>query len=151
MKNLNDYIQNIEDNSELTTESLADIKKNIHDFIENGNVLQNIQSKSKDLIKKSGKSILINILILYYILVDKNTDIKDKLIIMSTLVYFILPTDTIFDASALGFADDIALITYTLNILKNYTSNEKYKRLAEIQYNKWFSKDSIKELKENNK
>lgn len=69
--------------------------------------------------KKAGIKVIYYVLILYYVLIDKNTSIKDKATIIGALGYFILPVDLIPDfIPAAGYADDIAALTACLHTVK---------------------------------
>ena len=125
MKNLQDYLT-----EEYIDESkLKDIYTNINSYIEQQKILDKIKNISSIILKKCGRAMLYNVFILYYILIDKNTLLKDKLIILSTILYVITPLDAILDTTVLGLTDDVALITYTLNLLEKYNT-DKIKELA---------------------
>jgi len=64
---------------------------------------------------KIGAEILYFALILFYVLTDEKTSLKNKLIIMGALGYFILPTDLISDfIPVLGFTDDAAFLSFAV-------------------------------------
>jgi uncharacterized membrane protein YkvA (DUF1232 family) len=64
---------------------------------------------------KVGVEILFYAMLLFYLLADKSVSVRNKLIIMAALGYFILPTDLIADfIPVLGFTDDAAFLSYAL-------------------------------------
>ncbi len=64
---------------------------------------------------KIGAEILYFALILFYVLTDEKTSLKNKLIIMGALGYFILPVDLISDfIPVLGFTDDAAFLSFAV-------------------------------------
>lgn len=97
---------------------------------------ENFKSKIKKMGKKAGAEIIEKAFILFYVLVDKNTPVKDKTIIVAALGYLILPLDLIPDFTPLlGYTDDLSGIVLALNkISKNVT--EEHKRLAKEQVDK---------------
>ena len=74
-------------------ESLSDITKNISIFIKKNDVFKKISI----LAKKLGKEAIRKVLTLYYIMIDPNTEIKDKLSILGTMTYLISPIDAVPD------------------------------------------------------
>ena len=69
--------------------------------------------------KKAGIKSIYYVLLLYYVLIDENTSLKDKGIIIGALGYFILPVDLIPDfIPVAGFTDDIAALTACLHSVK---------------------------------
>ena len=69
--------------------------------------------------KKAGIKAIYYVLLLYYVLIDENTTLKDKATIIGALGYFILPVDLIPDfIPAAGYADDIAALTACLHTVK---------------------------------
>ena len=64
---------------------------------------------------KIGVEVLFYVMLLFYLLSDKNVPLRNKLIIMAALGYFILPADLIADIiPVLGFTDDAAFLSYAL-------------------------------------
>ena len=70
--------------------------------------------KIKKVAKKAGVKIVYAVLILYYATLDKDIPVKDRLLILAALGYFILPVDLIPDALPGGFADDMAALVFVL-------------------------------------
>ena len=74
---------------------------------------------------KVGVEILFYVLLLFYLLSDKSVSVKNKLIIMAALGYFILPTDLIADfIPVLGFSDDAAFLSYALTSVSSAITPE---------------------------
>ena len=73
--------------------------------------------------RKAGSKVIYYVLLLYYVLEDKATPMKDKLTIIGALGYFIFPADMIPDFIPLaGFTDDAAALLACLrSIRKNLT------------------------------
>ena len=88
--------------------------------------------------KKAGIKAIYYVLLLYYVLMDGNTSLKDKGIIIGALGYFILPIDLIPDfIPVAGFTDDIAALTACLHTVKaNITPAVRKKGLQQLY--DWF-------------
>lgn len=81
--------------------------------------------KVKRLAKKSGKTVLRPVLLLYYLMQDSNVSIKDKAYIIGALGYFVLPIDILPDfIFGLGYTDDLAVIGLLLKHLHNCITPE---------------------------
>jgi uncharacterized membrane protein YkvA (DUF1232 family) len=94
--------------------------------------------KIKKYASVAGKKVVEPAFILYYCLQDKDTPLKVKLIIVSALGYFILPTDAIPDISPLiGYSDDIGALLTAIELVKAYTKPEHIEK-ADQQLKKWF-------------
>jgi uncharacterized membrane protein YkvA (DUF1232 family) len=93
--------------------------------------------------KVAGSKVVYSALLLYYVMVDKNTDMKTRLIIAAALGYFIFPLDAIPDLTPiLGYADDLGVLLFTLSkVIASITPEIKAK--AREQLGKWF--DSLHE------
>jgi uncharacterized membrane protein YkvA (DUF1232 family) len=93
--------------------------------------------------KVAGSKVVYSALLLYYVMVDKNTDMKTRLIIAAALGYFIFPLDAIPDLTPiLGYADDLGVLLFTLSkVVTSITPEIKAK--AREQVEKWF--DSLNE------
>lgn len=88
--------------------------------------------------KKIGIKAIYYVLILYYVLIDENTSLKDKAVIIGALGYFILPLDLVPDIiPGLGFTDDIAAITACLHTVKANITPE-IKKKARMKLYEWF-------------
>jgi uncharacterized membrane protein YkvA (DUF1232 family) len=74
---------------------------------------------------KVGIEILFYALVLFYVLTDNKVPVKNKLIIMGALGYFILPTDLVADfIPVMGFADDAAFLSFALMSVSNAITPE---------------------------
>ncbi len=72
-----------------------------------------------------GEKVLYSLFILYYLVFDKSIPLKVRSTFMGALGYFILPTDLVADFLPLiGFADDIALVSYVIAHAFEYITPE---------------------------
>lgn len=82
-------------------------------------VLKKIQAKGKSTIMQSisSKIMILGKLLKFYATGDyRGIDLKNVVIIITAFVYFLSPIDLIPDfIPMLGFADDIALVTFVFN------------------------------------
>ena len=117
-------------------ESLSDITKNISIFIKKNDVFKKISI----LAKKLGKEAIRKVLTLYYIMIDPNTEIKDKLSILGTMTYLISPIDAVPDTLLGGYTDDIILVTTLLGLLNKLNTNT-IKQEVEETIAKWFEEE----------
>lgn len=98
----------------METKTPQDIEQYQEHYSESG-----LFAKIGKVCKKAGIKAIYYVLLLYYVLIDENTSLKDKGIIIGALGYFILPIDLIPDfIPAAGFADDIAALTACLHTVK---------------------------------
>jgi len=87
---------------------------------------------------KLGAELLFYIMLLYYLLSDKNVPLRNKLIITAALGYFILPTDLIADfIPVLGFSDDAAFLSYAISSVSSAITPE-VKRIAKEKIEEMF-------------
>jgi uncharacterized membrane protein YkvA (DUF1232 family) len=84
---------------------------------------------------KIGVEVLFYVMLLFYLLSDKNVPLRNKLIIMAALGYFILPADLIADIiPVLGFTDDAAFLSYALgSVADSITPEVKSKAKEKIK------------------
>ena len=76
-------------------------------------------SKIGKVCRKAGIKAVYLVLLLYYVLKDKNTPIEHKTIILGALGYFILPLDLLPDLiPVFGFTDDLAAIIACIRSVK---------------------------------
>lgn len=93
--------------------------------------------KIKKVARKAGVKLVYMVLVLYYASFDKNLPVKDRMMVLAALGYFILPLDLIPDALPGGFADDTAALIYVLkHIWTNLTPETMQK--AEGRLKEWF-------------
>lgn len=98
--------------------------------------------------RKAGLKVIYLVLLIYYVLTDRNTPAKHKVLIAGTLGYFILPFDIVPDLlPMLGYTDDIAAIVACLRII--YTNiTPQVKKKATERLNTWFSDIDYKKVEE---
>lgn len=116
-------------------------KKNKHGFHQSEDLMKygyyysedRFWRKIKRLGKKVGGEILRPILLLYFLLQDRQVPLKDKAYIVGALGYFIMPIDLIPDfISVIGFTDDIAVMTFLLKELKQHITPDIQERVNEL-------------------
>ena len=96
--------------------------------------------------KRVGIKAIYYVLLLFYVVKDKNTPLKDKLVILGALGYFIFPTDFIPDfIPIVGFTDDIAAILACIKAVKsNITPAVKEQAIKKL--NDWFKDVEPKQI-----
>lgn len=98
--------------------------------------------------KKAGLKVIYAVLLLYYVMADKNVDLKTKAIVIGALGYFIFPLDAISDLIPLtGFTDDLGVLLYALSQISDSITPE-IREKAQVKLKDWFQKVDKKELKE---
>ena len=88
---------------------------------------------------KTGRMATRPVLLLYYVMKSKDTPMKDKLLILSTLSYIVLPID-ILDARRLpliGWIDEIASLSITYQKVRNNITPEIESKVDDL-LDKWF-------------
>ena len=81
--------------------------------------------KVKRIAKRTGRTVLRPVLLLYYLMQDNHVSIKDKAYIIGALGYFVLPIDIFPDfIVGLGYTDDLAVIGLLLRHLHNNITPE---------------------------
>ncbi len=65
----------------------------------------------------AGKALLENALVLYFCLIDPDTPLGAKTVIISALGYFIFPLDLVPDILPIGYSDDFATLCTALAIV----------------------------------
>ncbi len=101
--------------------------------------------KIKHVSRKAGSKVVYTALLLYYSTLDKKFPLKDRMMVIAALGYFILPADLIPDALPGGFTDDSAAILYVLRkVWKNMTPETKEK--ARRKTNQIFGNDTDQEI-----
>lgn len=94
--------------------------------------------KMKRFAGKAGSKVIYLALLLYYMLVDKEVDLKSKITIVAGLGYFILPFDFIPDfLPVIGFTDDLSVLMFTFSIVKEKL-NDTYRLKARSTMEQWF-------------
>ncbi len=89
--------------------------------------------------KSAGVKSVYYVLLLYYVLIDKNTSLNHKMTIIGTLGYFILPLDILPDFIPIaGFTDDMAaLVACIKTVCANITPSVRQK--ARTKLAEWFA------------
>jgi uncharacterized membrane protein YkvA (DUF1232 family) len=104
---------------------------------------------------KVGIEILYYALVLFYVLADEKVSMKNKLIIMGALGYFILPTDLVADfIPVFGFSDDAAFLSFALMSVSHAITpeiKEKAKNKLKELVSETFDPKALSLLLENNK
>ena len=96
--------------------------------------------------KKVGMKATYYVLILFYVVKDKNTPLKDKMVILGALGYFIVPVDMIPDFIPLaGFTDDIAALVACIKAIKSNIT-PAVKEQAQKKLNDWFKDVEPKQI-----
>lgn len=97
--------------------------------------------KIKEFPKKIGLAGTAYALILYYILQKKEVPMSDKLLIMGSLGYFILPLDLVPDLIPIaGYTDDITGMVFAIKKCSTYIDSE-VKRNVSDKLIDWFKID----------
>ena len=107
---------------------------------------KSLWEKIKKFSKAAGSKVVYGVLLLFYVMNDKNVGVKTKLIIAAALGYFILPTDGILDLTPIiGYSDDLGVLIFALSqISANITPEIKEK--ARQKLTEWFGEIDENEL-----
>lgn len=93
--------------------------------------------------KKAGGKVIYCALLLYYVLMSPSVPNNEKLLIIGTLGYFILPIDLIPDPIPVaGFTDDLGALIACYNKVKANITPE-IKQQAKSKYNEWFGNSDV--------
>ncbi len=109
---------------------------------------QNFWGKLQQSAKQAGRTVVENALSLYYAAQEPTTPHWAKLVIYSSLAYFILPTDAIPDfIPMMGYGDDLsALASAMVTVAMAITPEVKDKARATVTT--WFGDSDIKRSSE---
>lgn len=95
-------------------------------------------NKLKKFAKAAGIQVVYLALVLYFVMLDKNTPKSAKIIIASALGYFILPTDIIPDfILGVGYADDLGALIFAAGQVVMHL-NASHKEQAKAKLKDWF-------------
>jgi uncharacterized membrane protein YkvA (DUF1232 family) len=109
---------------------------------------ESLWRKIKNYSKSAGTTVVYGVLLLYYVMKDKNVTMKKKLSIAAALGYFILPTDAIFDLTPLiGYSDDLGVLLFALTQVSTSITSE-IKEKARNKLAEWFGEISDEDLQE---
>lgn len=92
-----------------------------------------------DFARKTGRVTIRPVLLLFYVMKSKDTPLKDKMLILSTLSYIVLPID-ILDAKRLpiiGWFDEMASLSVTLQKVRRNITPEMEAKVEAI-LDGWF-------------
>lgn len=136
MKNLNEFI-----NDSFTTSSIneAKIENIINNAAKDKSFFDKLVNVISDNFNKIKEKVISHIFELYYSLSSNEMPLKDKITIITSLVYLISPIDAIHDYLPIGYTDDIGIIVYIYESLKKYITPE-IKEKALNAYNEYFNK-----------
>lgn len=136
MKNLNEFI-----NDSFTTSSIneAKIENIVNNVAKDKSFFDKLVNVIFDNFNKIKEKVISHIFELYYSLSSNEMPLKDKITIITSLVYLISPIDAINDYLPIGYTDDIGIIIYIYENLKRYITPE-IKEKALNAYNEYFNK-----------
>lgn len=98
--------------------------KKINDYIKHYSE-SDLHNKLKKTSGSLSKQLLYYVLILYFLVADKNIPVKVRMVFVAALGYFILPTDLVTDfLPVIGFTDDIAFLTFAISNATTYITPE---------------------------
>jgi len=104
--------------------------------------------KVGEVAKKAGLKVIYAALLLYYVMMSKNTPAKDKALIAGALAYFVSPIDIIPDGiPVVGFADDLVVLLFVLKTVRQNVTDE-IKNQAKAKLADWFKTIDENELAE---
>ena len=96
--------------------------------------------------KAAGAKVVYAVLLLYYVMRDKQVGVKTKISIAAALGYFIVPTDAIFDLSPLiGYTDDLGVLLFALSQVSSSITPE-IREKAQQRLGNWFGEINEEEL-----
>ena len=114
------------------SQSVHELQEKVAQFIaNNGDKLKQwysdnkLSEKIEKVVKKAGAMVIYPVMMLYNLMKSPNTTVKDKMLIVAPLAYFILPADLIPDVFVgIGYADDGIAIMASLKALASSITPE---------------------------
>lgn len=94
-------------------------------------------TKLKEIAKKIGLKTTAYALLLFYILDKDEVPVKDKMVIVGCLGYFILPLDLIPDFTPVGYSDDVVAMIFALRSCRKYIDDSIKQKVME-KLKSWF-------------
>lgn len=95
--------------------------------------------KIQKISKKAGQELIELALTLFYCVIDTDTPLPIKSLILGDLAYLVCPFDLIPDLTpGIGFSDDLTVLLGTLALIPRAIKDE-HKRKAAYTAGKWFS------------
>lgn len=93
--------------------------------------------------KVIGRELVYRILQLYYVMLEGNVSLQNKLVVVGALVYLVLPVDAIPDfIPVYGWADDAAVIMQA-SIAVADSIDERICNLAETKCEEYFDSETV--------
>ena len=99
-----------------------------------------IKDGIRNFAKKAGRTAARPLLLLYYVMKNENTPRSDKLMILSTLAYLVLPID-IIKAKCLpiiGWIDEVASLAVAIKKVRQHITPEVEQQADEV-LDRWFA------------
>lgn len=109
---------------------------------------QGFWDKLKQFATQAGREIVEKVLLLYYAAQRPETPLWAKMVVYSSLAYFILPTDLIPDFIPIsGYTDDVGTIASALATIAMSITPE-VKEAAQQKVQEWFREQSVSQSSE---
>ncbi len=102
--------------------------------------------KIKATAKNAGAKVVYYVLILYYALTNDKIPLKDRILVIAALGYFISPFDFIPDFLLAGMLDDMSVLGFVVSRVWKYIDDD-VKLQAKEKLQDWFGDDDIKRIK----
>lgn len=102
--------------------------------------------KIKTTAKNAGAKVVYYVLILYYALTNDKIPLKDRILVIAALGYFISPFDFIPDFLLAGLLDDMSVLGFVVTRVWKYIDDD-VKLLAKDKLKEWFGDEDIKRIK----
>lgn len=103
--------------------------------------------KIADVARKAGVKVVYAALILYYALMDKEVPLRDKVIVVGALGYFIAPFDIIPDfLGPFGYSDDLTALIFALKTIWGNIGSHTFSQARE-RLKQWFGDVTEGEIK----
>lgn len=106
-----------------------------------------LMDKIKASAKKGGAKVVYYVLILYYALTKGNIPLKDRILVVAALGYFISPFDFIPDFLMAGLLDDMSILAFVASRVSS-SIDDDVKKMAKDKLKEWFGDDEIESLKD---
>lgn len=106
-----------------------------------------LMDKIKASAKKGGAKVVYYVLILYYALTKGNIPLKDRILVIAALGYFISPFDFIPDFLMAGLLDDMSILAFVASRVSS-SIDDDVKKMAKDKLKEWFGDDEIDSLKD---
>lgn len=96
-----------------------------------------LMSKITSSAKKTGETGVYYVLLLYYALGNKAIPLKDRILVIAALGYYISPFDFIPDFVIAGLLDDMSILVYVVSRISSYIDDD-VKMKARKKLDDWF-------------